>query len=161
MLIGYTHVSKDNQGPATRRAAAAPGSGRGGVRAQLHLRHHCVAAGGCAGPAGLGPQERLPKSTPRRPGKPGQNRDSRDGVFDHPESQVGPLPRVGLYARVSTPHQHTIGCSCGSCESSWNAVAGRRSSLSKAGGPRCRRGRLRIQAASGERPSTFGTSGLA
>ena len=25
------------------------------------------------------------------------------------ESQVGPLPRVGLYARVSTPHQHTIG----------------------------------------------------
>ena len=26
-----------------------------------------------------------------------------------PESQVGPFPRVGLYARVSTPHQHTIG----------------------------------------------------
>ena len=51
----------------------------------------------------------MPKSTPRRPGKPGQNRDSRDGVFGHPESQVGPLPRVGLYARVSTPHQHTIG----------------------------------------------------
>ena len=50
-----------------------------------------------------------PKSTPRRPGKPGQNRDSRDGVFGHPESQVGPLPRVGLYARVSTPHQHMIG----------------------------------------------------
>ena len=50
-----------------------------------------------------------PKSTPRRPGKPGQNRDSRDGVFGHPGSQVGPLPRVGLYARVSTPHQHTIG----------------------------------------------------
>ena len=51
----------------------------------------------------------MPKSTPRRAGKPGQNRDSRDGVFGHPESQVGPLPRVGLYARVSTPHQHTIG----------------------------------------------------
>ena len=51
----------------------------------------------------------MPESTPRRPGKPGQNRDSRDGVFGHPESQVGPLPRVGLYARVSTPHQHTIG----------------------------------------------------
>ena len=50
----------------------------------------------------------MPKSTPRRPGKPGQNRDSRDGVFGHPEGQVGPLPRVGLYARVSTPHQHTI-----------------------------------------------------
>ena len=50
-----------------------------------------------------------PQSTPRRPGKPGQNRDSRDGVFGHPESQVGPLPRGGLYARVSTPHQHTIG----------------------------------------------------
>ena len=50
----------------------------------------------------------MPKSTPRRPGNPGQNRDSRDGVFGHPESQVGPLPRVGLYARVSTPHQHTI-----------------------------------------------------
>ena len=31
------------------------------------------------------------------------------GVFGHPESQVGPFPRVGLYARVSTPHQHTIG----------------------------------------------------
>ena len=51
----------------------------------------------------------MPKSTPRRSGKPGQNRDSRDGVFGHLESQVGPLPRVGLYARVSTPHQHTIG----------------------------------------------------
>ena len=51
----------------------------------------------------------MPKSTPRRPGNPGQNRDSRDGVFGHPESQVGPFPRVGLYARVSTPHQHTIG----------------------------------------------------
>ena len=51
----------------------------------------------------------MPESTPRRPGKPGQNRDSRDGVFGHPESQVGPFPRVGLYARVSTPHQHTIG----------------------------------------------------
>ena len=51
----------------------------------------------------------MPESTPRRPVKPGQNRDSRDGVFGHPESQVGPLPRVGLYARVSTPHQHTIG----------------------------------------------------
>ena len=51
----------------------------------------------------------MPKSTPRRPGKPGQNRDSRDGFFGHLESQVGPLPRVGLYARVSTPHQHTIG----------------------------------------------------
>ena len=51
----------------------------------------------------------MTKSTPRRPGKPGQNRDSRDGVFGHLESQVGPLPRVGLYARVSTPHQHTIG----------------------------------------------------
>ena len=51
----------------------------------------------------------MPKSTPRRPGNPGQNRDSRDGVFGHLESQVGPLPRVGLYARVSTPHQHTIG----------------------------------------------------
>ena len=51
----------------------------------------------------------MPKSTPRRPGKPGHNRDARDGVFGHPESQVGPLPRVGLDARVSTPHQHTIG----------------------------------------------------
>ena len=51
----------------------------------------------------------MPESTPRRPGKPGQNRDSRDGVFGHPESQVGPLPRVGLYARVSTPHQNTTG----------------------------------------------------
>ena len=51
----------------------------------------------------------MPKSTPGRSGKPGQNRDSRDGVFGHLESQVGPLPRVGLYARVSTPHQHTIG----------------------------------------------------
>ena len=51
----------------------------------------------------------ISKSTPRRPGKPGQNRDSRDGVFGHLESQVGPLPRGGLYARVSTPHQNTIG----------------------------------------------------
>ena len=51
----------------------------------------------------------MPESTPRRPGKTGQNRDSRDGGFGHPESQVGPLPRVGLYARVSTPQQHTIG----------------------------------------------------
>ena len=51
----------------------------------------------------------MPKSTPRRPGKPGQNRDSRDGVFGHLESQADALPRVGLYARVSTPHQHTIG----------------------------------------------------
>ena len=51
----------------------------------------------------------MPESTPRRPVKPGQNRDSRNGVFGHPESQVGPLPRVGLYARVSTPHQHMIG----------------------------------------------------
>ena len=51
----------------------------------------------------------MPKSTPRRPGNPGQNRDSRDGVFGHPESQFGPLPRVGLYARVSTPHQNTTG----------------------------------------------------
>ena len=51
----------------------------------------------------------MPESTPRRPVKPGQNRDARDGVFGHPESQAGPLPRVGLYARVSTPHQHTIG----------------------------------------------------
>ena len=51
----------------------------------------------------------MPKSTPRRPGNPGQNRDSRDGVFGHSESQVGPLPRVGLYARVSTPHQNTTG----------------------------------------------------
>ena len=51
----------------------------------------------------------MPKSTPRRPGNPGQNRDSRDGVFGHPESQVGPLPRGGLYARVSTPHQNTTG----------------------------------------------------
>ena len=31
------------------------------------------------------------------------------GFFGHPESQVGPLPRVGLYARVSTPHQNTTG----------------------------------------------------
>ena len=78
----------------------------------------------------------MTKSTPRRPGKPGQNRDSRDGVFGHLESQVGPLPRVGLYARVSTPHQHMIGMQRRrSCESSWNAVAGRRSSLSKRSSP--------------------------
>ena len=51
----------------------------------------------------------MTKSTPRRPGKPSQNRDSRDGVFGHPESHVGSLPRVGLYARVSTPYQHMIG----------------------------------------------------
>ena len=44
----------------------------------------------------------MPESTPIRPGKPGQNRDSRDGVFGHPESQVGPLPRVDLYARNNT-----------------------------------------------------------
>ena len=31
------------------------------------------------------------------------------GFLATPKSQVGPLPRVGLYARVSTPHQHTIG----------------------------------------------------
>ena len=89
----------------------------------------------------------MPKSTPRRPGKPGQNRDSRDGVFGHLESQVGPLPRVGLYARVSTPHQHTIGMQLRQLREflerrRWQKV------------PRCRRGRLRIQAAPGERPST-------
>ena len=51
----------------------------------------------------------MPESTPIRPVKPGQNRDSRNEVFGHPESQASPLPRVGLDARVSTPHQHTIG----------------------------------------------------
>ena len=51
----------------------------------------------------------MPKSTPRRPVRPGQNRGSRDEVFGHPENQPGPLFRVGLYARVSTPNQHTIG----------------------------------------------------
>ena len=40
--------------------------------------------------------------------KGGTCKTTRDGVFGHPESQFGPLPRVGLYARVSTPHQHTI-----------------------------------------------------
>ena len=50
----------------------------------------------------------MPESTPRRPGKPGQNRDSRDGVFGHPESQLGPLPRVGFYARVLTPHPTSL-----------------------------------------------------
>ena len=64
----------------------------------------------------------MPESTPRRPGKPGQNRDSRDGVFGHPESQVGPLPRVGLYGLVSGRISTRSGCSCGSCESSWNAA---------------------------------------
>ena len=49
------------------------------------------------------------RTAPRRPVKPGQNRDSRNGVFGHPESQLGPLPRVGLDARVSTTHQHMIG----------------------------------------------------
>ena len=92
----------------------------------------------------------MPKSTPRRPGKPGQNRDSRDGVFGHPESQVGPLPRVGLYARVSTPHQNTTGMRDAAAAAA--RVPGTRASL--AGGPCCRRGRLRIQAAPGERPST-------
>ena len=89
----------------------------------------------------------MPKSTPRRPGKPGQNRDSRDGVFGHPEGQVGPLPRVGLYARVSTPH---------SAHDRDAAAAAARvpGTVSLAGGPRCRRSRLRIQAAPGERPST-------
>ena len=77
----------------------------------------------------------MPESTPRRPGKPGQNRDSRDGVFGHPESQVGPFPRVGLYARVSTPHQHTIGMQLRQLRESWNAVAGRRSLLSKRSPP--------------------------
>ena len=43
-------------------------------------------------------------------------------------------------ASASTPaSRHRIstrsGCSCGSCESSWNAVAGRRSSLSKRSSP--------------------------
>ena len=52
--------------------------------------------------------------------------------------------------RIST----RSGCSCGRLRE----VPG---TPSLAGGPRCRRGRLRIQAASGERPSTFGTSGLA
>ena len=51
----------------------------------------------------------MPESTPRRPVKPGQNRDSRNEVFGHPEPQASPLPRVGLYARVSTPHQNTTG----------------------------------------------------
>ena len=41
----------------------------------------------------------MPESTPRRPGKPGQNRDSRNEVFGYPESQASPLPRVGLDAR--------------------------------------------------------------
>lgn len=50
----------------------------------------------------------MPKPTPQRPRKPGLNRSSRSGVFGHPESQAGPLPRVGLYARVSAPHQKTI-----------------------------------------------------
>ena len=50
----------------------------------------------------------MPKSTPARPVKPGQNSRRRDGVFGHPENQPGPLPRVGLYARVLTLHQHTI-----------------------------------------------------
>ena len=79
----------------------------------------------------------MPKSTPRRPGNPGQNRDSRDGVFGHPESQFGPLPRVGLYARVSTPHQNTTGMQLREFleRRRWQEVLV------------CRRGRLRIQAA--------------
>ena len=89
----------------------------------------------------------MPKSTPRRPGNPGQNRDSRDGVFGHLESQVGPLPRVGLYARVSTPHQHTIGMQLRQLREFLERRRWQK-------GPRCRRGRLRIQAAPGERPST-------
>ena len=31
------------------------------------------------------------------------------GFLATPKAQVGPFPRVGLYTRVSTPHQHTIG----------------------------------------------------
>ncbi len=31
------------------------------------------------------------------------------GFLATSKARVGPLPRVGLYARVSTPHQHTIG----------------------------------------------------
>ena len=31
------------------------------------------------------------------------------GVLAIPKARSAPLPRVGLYACVSTPHQHTIG----------------------------------------------------
>ena len=31
------------------------------------------------------------------------------GFLATPKARFCPLPRVGLYARVSTPHQHTIG----------------------------------------------------
>ena len=89
----------------------------------------------------------MPKSTPRRPVNPGQNRDSRDGVFGHPESQVGPLPRVGpLRPRFDTASAHDQDAAA--------AAARVPGTPSLAGGPRCRRGRLRIQAAPGERPST-------
>ena len=89
----------------------------------------------------------MPKSTPRRPGKPGQNRDLRDGVFGHPESQVGPLPRGGLYApRLDTASAHDRDAAA--------AAARVPGTPSLAEGPRCRRGRLRIQASPGERPST-------
>ena len=66
------------------------------------------------------------------------------GVFGHPESQVGPLPRVGLYARVSTPHQHTIRMQLREFleRRRWQEVLV------------VEEGRLRIQAAPGERPST-------
>ena len=50
----------------------------------------------------------MPKSTPRRPGNPGQNRDSRDGVLATPKARSARSLASGLYARVSTPHQHTI-----------------------------------------------------
>ena len=53
------------------------------------------------------------------------------GFLATPESQVGPLPRVGLYARVSTPHQNTTGMQL-------------REFLERRrwqGGPCCRRGR--------------------
>ena len=77
----------------------------------------------------------MPKSTPRRPGKPGQNRDSRDGFLATSKARS-----ARSLASASTPaSRHPIstrsGCSCGSYESSWNAVAGRRSSLSKRSSP--------------------------
>ena len=89
----------------------------------------------------------MPKSTPRRPGNPGQNRDSRDGVFGHPESPGRPAPsRRPLRPRFDTASAHDQDAA---------AAAARVSGTpSLAGGPRCRRGRLRIQAVPGERPST-------
>ena len=89
----------------------------------------------------------MPKSTPRRPGNPGQNRDARGWGFWPPRKPGRPAPsRRPLRPRLDAASAHDRDAAAAATR-----VPG---TPSLAEGPRCRRGRLRIQAAPGERPST-------